>query len=56
MSEKKKKTTTRIKKELFKILTKMNVTQTPYGKRYDNRPHDEIINDICSLFEKETQK
>jgi hypothetical protein len=27
-----KKHPVKIKKELFKILTKMNVTQTPYGK------------------------
>ena len=42
--------TLQIKKELFKILTKMSVVQTPYGKRYDNRPYEEIINDICKLF------
>jgi hypothetical protein len=49
-------TTIKFKKELFKILTKMKVTQTLYGKRYDNRPYDKIINDICNLFEKELQK
>jgi len=43
-------TTIKIKKELFKILTKMNIVKTSYGKRYDNRPYEEIIEDICKLF------
>jgi hypothetical protein len=43
-------TVLKIKKELFKILTKMNVEKTLYGKRYNNRPYEEIINDICKLF------
>jgi hypothetical protein len=43
-------TTIKVKKELFKILTKMTIEQTQYGKRYNNRPYEEIIDDILKLF------
>jgi hypothetical protein len=42
-----------LRQELFKILTKSNETQTLYGKRWDNRPYKEIIDDIIELFKKE---
>jgi hypothetical protein len=46
-------TITKIKKEIFKILTKMNENHTLYGKCLVNRPYKEIINDICKLFKEE---
>jgi hypothetical protein len=48
--------TQKIQKKLFKILTKMNITCTQYGKRYNNRPYEEIINDICKLFKNGDKK
>jgi hypothetical protein len=42
-----------LREKLFEILTKTNISRTFYGVRYDNRPYEEIIEDIVDLIKKE---